>query len=292
MKDNSALAAGTHDISIDGIRLRYHVAGTGPVCLFHSGGPGAEWDYLRAPRLEAHLTCVYVEPVGTKGSGRLPGHPHGYTVELYSHFLHGLITHLGVPKLHLLGHSHGGFVAQRYALDHPDRLAGLILYGTAPTMGPDLWEEADRQIEAFAHRHEAHPGVEAVAQAWATVAEVVDDDGIIQKMRVLFPAYFADYWGREAEFAPAREAFDCTYIAGVGAASPFDLRDELGAIAPPTLVIGGEYDFICGMRWARQMHGGIPGSEMAVLMNSGHFGHLEEPEKFAERVLGFILQIQ
>ncbi|MCO1577534.1 hypothetical protein M8C13_17385 [Crossiella sp. SN42] len=42
------------------------------VCLVHSGGPGIHWEYLRMPEPERHLTMVYLEPVGTGQSGRLP----------------------------------------------------------------------------------------------------------------------------------------------------------------------------------------------------------------------------
>ena len=47
-------------------------------------------------------------------------------------------------------------------------------------------------------------------------------------------------------------------------------------------------DFICGEKWARQLHDGIPGSQLVVFGESGHFAHLEEPEAFFAAVLGFI----
>jgi proline iminopeptidase len=137
MTASEALGPGPREITIDGVRQRYHVAGTGPVCVIHSGGPGIAWEYLRMPALEAKLTTVYVEPIGTGQSGRLPVHPHGYTFDRYARFLHGLIAHLDVPKVYLLGHSHGGLVAQRYALTYPGRLAGMILYSSAPSGGPN-----------------------------------------------------------------------------------------------------------------------------------------------------------
>jgi len=40
---DSNLTAGVHHVEIDGVRQVYHVAGTGPVCLVHSGGPGMSW---------------------------------------------------------------------------------------------------------------------------------------------------------------------------------------------------------------------------------------------------------
>src|SRR6478735_2965871 len=97
-EDPSApLSPGTHTITVPHgparVALRYHVAGSGPVCLAHSGGPGIGWEYLRMPGLEDSLTMVYVEPVGTGDSGRLPD-PRDYTVATYAHFLHAVVQHL------------------------------------------------------------------------------------------------------------------------------------------------------------------------------------------------------
>ncbi|WP_055489081.1 hypothetical protein [Streptomyces sp. TP-A0356] len=84
------LAEGVHTLGVGGTVVRYHVHGTGPVCVAHLGGPGIAWEYLRAPALERFLTMVYVEPAGTGGSGRLANHPHGYTRARYSRHLSGL----------------------------------------------------------------------------------------------------------------------------------------------------------------------------------------------------------
>nr|WP_304533025.1 hypothetical protein [Amycolatopsis sp. CA-126428] len=43
---------------------------------------------------------------------------------------------------------------------------------------------------------------------------------------------------------------------------------------------------ICGPRWAHELHELIPGARLVVLEHSGHFGHLEGPERFAESVGG------
>jgi proline iminopeptidase len=71
------------------------------------------------PAIEEVLTTVYVEPIGTGESCRLTDHPNGYTIDRYSHCVHGLIEYPEVPQVHFLGHSHGGFVAQRCALRCP-----------------------------------------------------------------------------------------------------------------------------------------------------------------------------
>ena len=285
------LSTGTHTFDSDGLGLRYHVHGTGPVCVAHSGGPGIDWEYLRMPELERRLTVVYPEPVGSGGSGRLPSHPHGYTRAVYSRFLDALLDHLGVPEVYLLGHSHGGFVAQYQALHRPERLAGVILYDSLPVTGAEHTAETVRQVEAFAGRHAGHPGLPEVLAAFQAIPTASDDASHTAVAQGLFPAYFADYWGREEEFAPVRAAVRATHISGLDEdLSPvlFDDRGDLGKVDVPTLVLVGRHDFICGVRWAEELHELIPGSRLRILENSGHFGHFEEPAAFAEAVTRFV----
>ncbi|WP_405846029.1 alpha/beta fold hydrolase [Streptomyces sp. NBC_01518] len=285
------LATGTHTVEIDGVTQSYHVHGVGPVCIAHSGGPGIFWDYLRMPALEEHLTVVYPEPIGTGASGRLPAHPHGYTRARYSRFLAALIEHLGVPEVHLLGHSHGGFVAQYHALHHPDRVAGVILYDSAPVTGPEHGAEAMRKVQEFAARHAGNRGLPEVVGAFQGIPTISDDAQMTAVARGIFPAYFADFWGREDEFGAARAAVTATYISGLDddlTPDVIDDRADLGSLTVPALVLVGRHDVICGVRWAEELHELIPGSELVILENSGHFGHLEEPEAFAKAVTAFV----
>jgi pimeloyl-ACP methyl ester carboxylesterase len=288
---DTALSEGAHTIEIDGVVQRYHVYGSGPVCLVHPGGPGFAWHYLRMPAVERDLTTVYLEPLGTGDSGRLGTHPNGYTREKYSAAIDGLIAHLGVGKVHLLGHSHGGFVAQFYARARADRLAGVILYESAPAVGPEHFAEAIRNLEKFAAAHAGDERLPEVLDAWRSVPGIADDEAFTDAARRLFPAYFADYWGRENEFAAARTAVRGSYISGLDdclAPVGIDDRDTLAEITTPTLIVVGRHDFICGPRWATEIHERIAGSEFVVLENSGHFGHLEEPAEFARVVTEFV----
>ncbi|MFJ4786561.1 alpha/beta fold hydrolase [Streptomyces sp. NPDC088794] len=288
------LATGTHTVDIDGVTQRYHVHGTGPVCVAHSGGPGIDWEYLRMPALERHLTIVYLEPVGTGGSGRLPSHPHGYTRDRYSRSLEALIEHLDVPKVQLLGHSHGGFVVQYHALRHPEQVAGVILYESAPLTGPEHSAEAMRLVQEFAAGHSGQPELPAILAGFEALSGAEDDERITEVLKALVPVYFADYWGREKEFAPFRAGVSAVYISGQdgnGRPIVIDDRAELGSLTVPTLVVVGRHDFICGMKWAQELYGLIPASELLVLENSGHFGHVEEPEEFAGAIAGFVAAV-
>ncbi|GIG02919.1 alpha/beta fold hydrolase [Catellatospora citrea] len=278
----SSLSPGMHSVSVDGTRQVYHVAGNGPVLIAHSGGPGAGYDYLRSSRLEEHFTMVYLEPVGTGDSGPLPDGAR--YVDTYADFLAALVDHLGVPKVYLLGHSHGGFVAQRYALDHPDRVAGLALYSSSPTTGPEFAKAANDAAAAHPQRHPDVPEAQAMSpDSWGKAETHEEKTTALQRA---LPLYFADFWGRRAEFEPLRAGirswltdFEDTEI---------DYRPELPSISARTVVFTGRHDFICGPVWAQMLHEGIPGSRLVIFENSGHFAQFEEPDAYIEAVTSLL----
>ncbi|MFF5180158.1 alpha/beta fold hydrolase [Micromonospora sp. NPDC000316] len=283
--DVSALAPGAHTFTVDGVRQAYHVAGTGPVCVAHSGGPGIEWAYLRTPSLEEHFTMVYVEPVGTGASGRLDN-ADDYRLDTYVRFLDAVVEHLGAPRVYLLGHSHGGFVVQQYALTHPLRVAGLALYDTSPVTGAEFWAEAMDALAAYPQRHPDLPEAAAIPAAFGQIGAATDDETLGAALRAAVPAYFADFWGRRDEFTPFQAAVRISAApAGAQDPTPFDVRDKLGEITVPVVVIVGAYDFICGPRWAEQLHAGLKDSRLVLLENSGHFGHIEQPAEFTAAVV-------
>ncbi|MEU2253572.1 alpha/beta hydrolase [Nocardia xishanensis] len=287
---DARLSPGVHSFDSDGVLQRYHVYGRGPVCIAHPGGPGIFWEYLRMPALEEHLTMVYVEAIGTGVSGRLPSHPHGYTRERYSRALQRIIEHLGVPEVFLLGHSHGAFVTAYHALRRPSGLAGIILYEGAPVTGPEHALEATRRLEQFAAAHADRPELGEVFAAFAAMQDISNDEQTLAIARGVLPSYLADYWGDQQRWVAVRNSLQASYISGLDvdrAADLIDDRADLPGMSVPVLVIVGRHDVICGPRWAEELHRLIPDSQLLVLENSGHLGHLEEPERFAAAVREF-----
>jgi proline iminopeptidase len=268
---------------VDGLRLTYHVHGSGPVCLAHPGGPGIHWPYLRLPELERHLTMVYVEPVGTGSSDPLPG--GNYTMERYAYFVDQLTQRLGADKAFVLGHSHGGFVALQTGLDYPERVAGLIVYDSMAYNGQELGEQAFRNIEAYvAARPAGDPLAEQVLAAWKETTN--DHDQELDMLQRLLPVYFKDFEAIEPRLVDWLPTLDLTYDAN-RQDSAWDIRGRLGEFVVPTLVIVGVADFICPVNSARELADGIPGAELVILNQSGHFGHIEEADAFNDAVLKF-----
>ncbi|MFJ6723765.1 alpha/beta fold hydrolase [Streptomyces sp. NPDC091281] len=279
----------TRTVLVDGVRQVYRIAGRGPLCLVHSGGPGVHPEYLRMPGLEHGLTLVHLDPVGAGDSDRLPD--GDYSPSRYARHAAAVLDDLGAPRAYLLGHSHGGFVALQFALDLPDRLDGLILYDTAPTNGPDQREAATKEMAAFVARWPDRPEAAAAGRMWDAVnvtrtLAVTDDASALRYLSGILPAYFADH-RRTAALRGGSLALRVTHDPN-RLPAPWDVRDRLGAIDVPALVIVGAHDFICPPRFARALHAGIPDARLVELPDSGHFGHLEQPDEFTAAVLAFV----
>lgn len=157
MNSLSAPSPGEHIVDIHGVPQHYHVAGSGPVCIAHPGGPGVGWEYLRMPLLEDFLTMVYVEPVGTGKSGRLPQHPRGYTIDRYVAHLDGIVEDIGQGGVILLGQSYAGLIAQKYALTCPEKLRGLILYSPRRRMETTSTPKLSAIFRSFSVRIRTRP---------------------------------------------------------------------------------------------------------------------------------------
>jgi len=279
------LGPGAHAIDLLGVRQAYTIAGQGPLCVVHSGGPGIGWRYLRMPALEQHFTMLYLEPIGTGNSGRLPSHPGGYSVARYSEQLDALFDALDLQDALLLGHSHGGFVAQHHALRHPERLKGIILYASAAITGGAFIASAGQNAAAFAARHAGDPLAEEVLPAWQSLGSMRSDTDYLHVLQRLLPVYFADFRRPDLHFEAIRDAIAATLLIGDGA--PFDVTAELPGLRVPALVLAGEQDFICGPAHGEIIASLAPDARFLRFQDAGHFIHLEQADDFNAAVLGF-----
>jgi proline iminopeptidase len=190
----------------------------------------------------------------------------------------------------LLGHSHGGVVAQAYAARHPDRVERLVLASTLAR----FQAEQHGAMEAAMHLRSGEPWFEdAVA---ALEAEQAGDWGSDEELAGIvlreLPFYFSTYGDAEREYVRSLEGEipvgDALKLFNNEVFTTFDLRPELARITAPTLVLTGEDDFICGPVSARELAEGIDGAELVLLKDCGHFVFVEAPEGFAEAIGAFL----
>jgi pimeloyl-ACP methyl ester carboxylesterase len=116
----------------DGRTLAWHESGSGPPLLCHPGGPGSSSAYFGdLSDLAAERTLLLLDPRGT-GASDPPADPSAYDLEDYAADIEAVRGHLGIERLDLLGHSHGGFVAMTWAARYADHVRKLVLASTAP----------------------------------------------------------------------------------------------------------------------------------------------------------------
>jgi proline-specific peptidase len=274
----------------DGRTLSYRREGSGPVVVCHPGGPGFSSLYFGdLAGLGERFTLVLLDPRGTGGSDR-PADPLAYGIDDYVEDVDELREHLALERMLLLGHSHGGVVAQAYAAAHPARVERLVLASTLPRFQE---EQVDAMADAMEARkdepwfEEAVTALEAEqAGAWAS------DEELAELTFREFPLYFARYGEAEAAYLRTIQDEvpngDALRLFNREIFTAFDLRPVLARISAPTLVITGEQDFITGPLCAQEIAAGLPDAQLVLLPDCGHFIFAEARERFAEEVRRFL----
>ena len=118
-----------------------------PVCFVLHGGPVIDHSYFRPwmDPMGEFMQLIYVDYRGTGRSQRMPHDT--YTRDHTIADLDALRQHLGLEKIAVLGHSHGGFLAQLYALDYPQHVSHVILVATSAYTGPEHEEDSEANLD-------------------------------------------------------------------------------------------------------------------------------------------------
>lgn len=276
--------------TVDGRLLSYERQGEGPPLVCHPGGPGfSSLCFGDLAGLGASFTLVKVNPRGTEGSDR-PGDPRAYETADYVADLEELRVHLGLERLDLLGHSHGGIVAMAYAAAHPARVRRLVLMSTLPRFQAEQMGAMEEAMQVRAGEpwyEDARAALEA-----EQAGEFGSDEELGELALREFPFYFARYGDAERAYletlkgeAPNGDALRLfnEEIFGV-----FDLRPDLGRIEAQTLVITGEDDFITGPVCAAEIVAALPGAQLVLIPACGHFLFVEARDRCREEVDRFV----
>ena len=198
--------------------------------------------------------------------------------------------HLGLERIDLLGHSHGGVVAIAYAAKYPERVGRLILASTLARFAPEQ-EAAMREGMARNADEEWYEDAAAALEEEQEGNFSTDEELGELAMREM-PFYFARYGESERAYLDTLRHespnADTLLLFNREIVPVFDLRPDLARIAAPTLVITGELDFITGPVCATEIAEGIADVKTEILPDTGHFIFVESPEAFRQAVLGFL----
>lgn len=284
----SHLIPGEYDVTLNGVQIHYTVRGSGPVLIAHSGGPGTDarlWDDFAG--IDDFVTIVIMHPRGSGLSGAAAG--EAYLLPDYAADVEALRLHLGLDKPILMGWSHGGMVAMQFAFSYPDSLSKLILVDSSAFFGEFL-NDIEGAVQEFKNEPWFETSFAALKAEWAGEYQTDEDMARLWAEEMKF--YFKKFDERAAAYhertkdlpiriAPLRTFNDKE-------APILDLRPYLKDITVPTLVIVGRHDFITNVSMAEEIVKYIPDARLEIFEDSGHFGHVEQPEKFYRVIKKFI----
>lgn len=274
----------------DGRTLTCRKLGHGPVLVCHPGGPGFSSTYFSdLAGLWEQFTLVMINPRGTGGSGR-PADSRAYQIDDYVADVEEVRAHLGEERILLLGHSHGGVVAQAYAAAYPGRVRRLVLASTLARFGP----EQEKAMHVGMDRRSTQPWFEAASKALELeqAGDFKSDAELSELVMLELPLYFAHYGPVEAGYLDTLRSesinADALKLFNDEIFNAFDLRERLRAISAPTLVITGDEDFICGPLCAEEIAAAVPGARLVVVGDAGHYVFVEQPRAFHDEVASFL----
>jgi non-heme chloroperoxidase len=268
------------------------------------GGAGGAAPSEHTVRLSTGVDLFYVEQGRAKGEPvvflhgytdshrsfernlpRLPRRYHAYALDQRGHggsskpsccyaqsdFAADVVAFLdamGLERATLVGHSMGSFIAHKVAAEYPERVAKLVLVGSAPTSA-------------------GNPVVLGLKDAVDSLGEPIDPAFVRDFQASTFygpiPASFLDTAVSESLRVPLgvwRQALDGLLAEDHAAALP--------RVTAPTLVVWGDQDGIFTLADQQALDAAIPDSTLLVYEQTGHGPHVERPARFAHDLEQFL----
>jgi pimeloyl-ACP methyl ester carboxylesterase len=263
------------NVEVDGLPIRYVVAGMGPpLVLLHGAGDNSlDWRWVMPALAATHR--IYAPD--------LPGSPESarpaadYSPAFFERFVAAFIDALGIAQATFVGNSLGGLIALRLALSGPARVRALVLVdsaGLGRAVNPVFTSVNVPGLGEAAMPFWRTP-IGAYQRAWGRTALLfahpprsVPHEWLEEQRRLaLLPGYL------EAHLTVLRALV-----------SPFGQRevlvDNLPALEIPTLVVWGDRDRVFPESQAREAVSRLRKGSLALIPECGHMPHVEHPDHF------------
>lgn len=209
-----------------------------------------------------------------------PGHGKSepgprFTIEDHAHALFDAFHELGIERAICVGLSWGGMLAMRLAIQHPEKVAGLVIMDSSASAEPLTKRLKYRALIAM-HRRTGFPH----ALYDRAVAKLLFSARARREQPELVRRSYERTMG-----------FDRSGVSRAGIAVVVhrtDITAKLGRIKAPTLVMCGSEDIAQPPFESEKIAKGIPGAELVLLDGLGHMSALEDPEAVNRHLVPFV----
>ena len=234
-----------------------------PIMLF---AHGLLWSTRLYDKQVAHFKrdyrCITFD---FRGQGQSEITKDGYDMDTLTQDAIGLMDALNIKQCHFVGLSMGGFVAQRIAINHPERLLSLTLLETSAD--PEASDNVPKYRQLM------------TAIRWLGMKRVSK-----KVMPIMFGSTFLKDKSRKAECKEWLKMLVSNHKTGVikateGVINRKGVYGQLDKISTPTLIVVGDEDAATPYPKSERMHFAIKGSKLAIIKGAGHTATVEEPEQ-------------
>jgi pimeloyl-ACP methyl ester carboxylesterase len=270
-------------VTIDGRRVNVIELGSGPPVVFIHGLSGSWQNWLEQLPVFARDHRVITFDLPGFGASQMPREK--ITIRGYGRFVDALLGELGVSSAAVVGNSMGGFIGIELAIRFPERVERLVLVSAAGLSIEYLRNErALAVLGAIENRLAAYSGwlasrSDALARRPGARRMIF---GIVAKRPDRLPGPLV------AE--QVRGSGKPGFLPALDALTDYPIRDRLGEIACPTLIVWGAEDKLVPARDADEFARLIPNSRKVVWPETGHVAMLERPEAFNALVQAFLAE--
>jgi non-heme chloroperoxidase len=266
------MSSAVHSVALStGVTLPYVEQGDAsgvPVLLLH--GYADSWRFFE-PLLPHLPEFVHAFTLTQRGHGDADRPQNGYRPEDFAADVAAFMDAVGLTAAVIAGQSSGGYTAQRFAIDHPDRTLGVVLIGTPRDFRdkPEAWKFLRALPEL----------TDPVDQEFV---RAVMDSTITQPV----PRAFLDMLIAESCKVPAR-VWQATFRGLLEAEVP----TESGTITAPTLILWGDQDELAPRGDQEALKAAIAGAELVTYHGTGHAVACEQPVRTAADLAAFTRRV-
>ena len=268
-------------VTIDGRRVSVVELGSGPPVVFIHGLSGTWRNWLEQLPVFAREHRVIAFDLPGFGESEMPAQT--ITISGYGRFVNALLDELGVGVAAVVGNSMGGFIGIELAIRFPERVERLVLVSAAGLSIESLRNERLLGLlGALDNRLAAYTGW--LASRSDTLARRPGSRRMIFGVAARHPERLPAPLVSEQVRGSGKPGF----VPALDALTDYPIRDRLGEIVCPTLIVWGAEDRLVPARDADEFARLIPNARKVVWPDTGHVAMLERPAAFNALLEAFL----
>jgi pimeloyl-ACP methyl ester carboxylesterase len=270
-------------VTIHGRRANVIELGSGPPIVFIHGLSGSWQNWLEQVPVFAREHRVITFDLPGFGSSEMP--TEKISIAGYGRWVDALLTEIGVDAAAVVGNSMGGFIGAELAIQFPARVERLVLISAAGlTIENQIPSPVLVALRTLDNRLAAYTG-------WlASRSETLTRRPRSRELIFGIVAHRAGKLPAPLVAEQIRGSGKPGFVPALDALTKYPIRDRLGEIACPTLIVWGTEDKLVPPRDAAEFERLIPNARKVVWPETGHVAMLERPDAFNRLLAAFLAE--